>query len=142
MRREKMDCSTFRDRIDEYIEGKTGESGRIFFEQHLKSCSECAQLVRLHELSERVIMHEKSLSPGHFLTERVMARIENAGAEKEAALIRILRPAAAVVSVAAAIFAGVMIGNISRGPSVHQAPIELTLMNDTELESLDVLSMD
>ncbi len=129
-----MDCDHCRDRIEDYIGDKLLKDERLSFEQHLYACENCAELVRLQRLSEKVINHEKSLSPGHFFTEKVMAVIQNFKPETEPVLTRILRPALVTISVAAAIFAGVLIGSVSR-PSERKVPVELLLINDTEIES-------
>lgn len=137
-----MDCSRCTDKIDDYLEGRLGREELISFEQHLGSCEECSAQVRLLKLSEKIIGHEKSLSPGYFLTEKVMARIEKLETEERSPLIRILRPALATIALAAAIFAGVLIGTISHVPSGYRAPVELTLMNDIVMESIDILATD
>jgi anti-sigma factor RsiW len=137
-----MDCGHCMNKMDDYIDGKLMKEDLLSFEQHLQSCRECSAHLRLVKLSEKVISHEKSLSPGYFLTEKVMARIEKTETKEESPVVRILRPALLTLSVAAAIFAGVMIGNISKAPSGFQAPVELTLMNDMQIESIDVLATD
>lgn len=137
-----MECSQVKNKIYDYIEGKLGKEDLISFEQHLQSCRECSSDVRLLMMSEKVISHEKSLSPGYFLTEKVMTRIRSENKE-ENYFIRILRPAVATLSVAAAIFAGVLIGNLSKEPTWRQTPpLELSLMNDIEIESIDDLATD
>lgn len=137
----EMDCNNCRDMIDDYLEGKLAEAQQSAFESHLQSCSECAELLRVQRLSDSVIKYEKSLSPGFFLTEKIMAGIEKPG-ESETVFTRILRPALLTLSVAAAIFAGVMIGSIYKTSPGYQVPVELTLMNDIQIESLDILASE
>lgn len=138
-----MDCDRFKDSIYDYIEGRLGKEDQLSFEQHLQTCEECRSSVELIKMSEKVISHEKSLPPDYFIVEKVMSRIRRNETKEEGNIIRLLRPALATLSVAAAIFAGVIIGNIPKDHSVLQAPpLELTLINDIEIESIDVLSTD
>jgi predicted anti-sigma-YlaC factor YlaD len=117
---------------------------RTQVEAHLKHCAECAESYRIESLAESTINQEKVISPDNYLSAKIMARIENA---KETdfrtitPLTRILRPALIMTSMAAAIFAGVLIGNIYK-PSVTELsrPLELVLIDDVAIESVDILS--
>lgn len=138
----KMDCRYCRDKIDEYVEGRLGKDDSIFFEQHLHTCAKCAELLHVQKLSDSIINDEKAVFPDFFLTARIMNRIENSGRETGSALTGILRPVMAMIAIAAAIFAGVLIGNISKTPEGVRAPVELALMNDAEIESVNVLTAE
>jgi predicted anti-sigma-YlaC factor YlaD len=136
----KMDCKLYRERIDDYVEGKLGKVEEISFEKHLHDCPECSDLVRIQKLSYRIIAHEKSTEPNPYLAAKIMAGIESRERNSGSALVRILKPVVITVSVAAAIFAGVLIGNIAVSPTDKIAPVELTLMNDNVMEAVNVLS--
>lgn len=144
MRKEKkmMNCIGYSNMIDEYFEGKLGVDEKFAFENHLTTCPECSELVRLQKLAERIISEEKNSYPGFYLTGKIMNRIEESGNEPGGDLIRILRPALITISIAAAIFAGILIGNFSSVPRQRAIPIELTLMNDVSIESLNLLTLE
>lgn len=73
-----------------------------------------------------------------------MAQIENLETSRNRvipAYMRALRPAVITTSLAAAIFLGVIMGNIYKPSSSAKAiPVELALINDATIESVDILS--
>jgi len=72
-----------------------------------------------------------------------MTQIENSEIQRVTGLKGFLRPAFIAVSMAAAIFAGVMIGSIPlRSQNNKSLPVELSLIDDTTLESIDLLSLE
>lgn len=71
-----------------------------------------------------------------------MQKIGNLEPETSPLIIRILKPALATIAVAAAIMTGVLIGDFSTATSVRGTPIELTLMNDAEMEMINVLTAE
>jgi hypothetical protein len=95
-------------------------------------------------LADRVISAEKETDADPFLLTRVMARIvnlENAGYENLSLATRILRPALITVSLAAAVFFGIILGNLSHpAGNIDKIPTELALINDASLELVDILS--
>lgn len=135
----KMDC-IYRNRIGYYIEGKPGREEKLSFEDHLAHCPECMELVQLQKMLDGIIDEEKNIAPDPHLSDRIMTRIESSGKETGSTLVRILSPVAVTISVAAAIFAGVLIGNISAKPEVKPVPVELTLMDDIAMESVNILT--
>jgi predicted anti-sigma-YlaC factor YlaD len=113
-------------------------------EDHLNNCIECSLYYKVLTLSEMIISREKEIEPGPYLASGIMSAIENSESEAEVSkLFRILKPAIMTASLAAAIFAGILIGNVY-APVVKSAPvpIELALMNDGEIELIDVLSTE
>ena len=108
---------------------------------HLETCKECSEIFRLEILTDRVIDYEKKMQVNPFLSTRVMAQIkdeETAGARQTR---QILRPALIALSMAAAVFLGVTMGNISADrTNGNVIPVELALIDDAGLESLDLLS--
>lgn len=137
----EMDCRNYTDRIDDYLEGKLFKDDRFAFENHLDSCAKCRESVELQRLAERIISQEKNSVSHPYLSGRIMSAIENSGKKADSAIIRILRPVAVTISVAAAIFAGILIGNIPE-KAVKVTPLELTLINDESMESVNVLSQE
>ena len=139
-----MNCQLCRKELDAYREGSLSDDMRTQVEAHLKLCGECAESYRIELLAHSVIKKEKIINPDNYLTSRIMARIENpeeAGYRTISPFIRILKPALIMTSMAAAIFVGVLIGNIYK-PSVRDIsrPVELTLIDDIAIESVDILS--
>jgi anti-sigma factor RsiW len=139
-----MNCQLCQKELDAYREGRLSDDMRTQVETHLKQCAECAESFSIGLLADRVINQEKLLSPDNYLSARIMARIENAEEtdfRTSSPLIRLLRPVFIMTSMAAAIFAGVLIGNIDK-PSVKELskPIELALIDDVAIESVDILS--
>lgn len=137
---QKMNCMNYRDRIDEYIEGKLRNDEKVSFEEHLQQCPECTELVRLQKFTDRIISEEKQITPDFHFTDKIMAGLEETGKGHDSALVLILRPIIITVAVAASIFAGILLGNISEKPALRSAPVELMLMNDIAMESVNILS--
>lgn len=113
-------------------------------ESHLETCDSCKRIYNIQLLANRVMNSEKGTVVNPFLATRVMTGIEtleNAGYEKESFNVRILRSALITISLAAAVFFGIVLGNLSR-PDVNsnKIPVELALINDAFLESVNILS--
>jgi predicted anti-sigma-YlaC factor YlaD len=139
-----MNCQLCRKELDAYRGGKLHDDMRTQVEDHLKQCEECADIFRIQSLADLVIDNEKTINPDNYLASRIMARIENheeAGYRTISPFIRVLKPALIMTSMAAAIFAGVLIGNIY-SPTVRDMsrPVELALIDDVAIESVDILS--
>jgi predicted anti-sigma-YlaC factor YlaD len=139
-----MNCQLCQKESDVYREGKLPPDMRIQVEAHIKECEKCAESYRLQALAERVINQEKEIRSNPFLSTRIMTRIENIetpGYETIPAFRRILKPALITVSMAAAILYGVMVGNIYQsGQSKNSIPVELALIDDATIESVNTLS--
>jgi hypothetical protein len=112
-------------------------------ESHLAGCKECTDIYVLQILSDRVIGEEKSLLPDPFLSTRILAGIEKSESpryETFPVITRVLRPALLTLSLAAAVFLGVIIGNIYKPAGmVKIIPVEMALIDDASLESIDIL---
>lgn len=141
-RETKMDCRYCKERMDDYMEGKLQNTDEATFQAHLHTCPECLELFHLQELTEKIITDEKNIVPDFYLPGKIMAKIDGIKDEPASVLIRVLRPALAAISVAAAIMTGVLIGNISGVTADYRVPVELTLMNDAEMESVNVLAAE
>ena len=117
---------------------------RTQVEAHLEVCNGCAESYKLQALAYRVMNEEKELLSNPFLPTRIMVKIENietSGYKTVPTYNQILRPAIIATSLAAAIFFGVIMGNIYKPASSGKAiPVELALINDATIESVDVLS--
>jgi hypothetical protein len=115
-------------------------------ELHLKTCEDCNRIYRMQILTDKVINMEKGNEPDPFLVTRVMAKIqsiESPGFKTESIILRVLKPAFITVSVAAAVFFGVIIGRISHNAGIYEKiPVELALIDDATMESVIILSND
>jgi anti-sigma factor RsiW len=139
-----MNCQLCQKELDAYREGKLPDDMRTQVEAHLELCAVCAESYRIELIADSVMNREKEIDPDNYLTSRIMARIKDAeetGSRTIAPLIRIVKPALIMTSMAAAIFAGVLIGDLYK-PSVKnmKMPVELALIDDVAIESVDILS--
>ena len=139
-----MNCQLCQKESDAYREGRLSDDMRNQVEAHLLSCEDCSASYYLQTLAEKVINLEKLLDPDQYLTARIMERIERpelTAYRIPLAVTGFLRPALIVTSMAAAIFVGILIGNIYK-PSVRvlSIPVELALMDDGAIESVNIFS--
>jgi len=139
-----MNCQLCQENLDAYLEGILPSDMKTQLESHLKECETCNQMYRIQVLADRVVGYEKELEPDPFLITRVMAKIENreiSGYRSGDIFTRILRPVLMTLSLAAAVFLGIMIGNLSLPyNNTRIIPAELAMIDDASLESVDNLS--
>jgi predicted anti-sigma-YlaC factor YlaD len=139
-----MNCKACQKESDNYREGKLSDDLRIQIVTHLKNCAECADNYRLMSLAESIINQERAIEPNHDFTSRIMGRIEKIEESEikvRIPFMRVLQPALIITSIAATIFIGVLIGNIYKPANTGNArPIELSLIDDAAIESIDILS--
>jgi anti-sigma factor RsiW len=139
-----MNCQLCQKESEGYREGILPAEMRIQIETHLGVCKKCATGYKLQTLAERVIEKEKELLPNPFLLTRIMAKIEKTETERNSvipAYMRVLRPAIMAASLAAAIFLGVIMGSIYRPAGRNTTiPVELALIDDAAIESVEILS--
>jgi len=141
-----MHCELCQTNLDAYRAGSLPHDMRIQVEEHLKTCTNCAEVFSLLNTAERVIQEEKKLVSNPFLSTRIMAAIETEDAhisQNSPVFVRILRPAVITISLAAALFMGILIGNTSGSANKSDSvPLELALINDTDLEAVSLLSLE
>jgi len=136
-----MDCQLCKQELDSYLEDKLSEDLKNQIDAHLLICSDCKEFYRLQILADRVIAAEKKLEVKPFLTTRVMAEIENREFRSVRSIPNVLRPVLITISMAAAIFLGVIMGSIPQYQHIRETiPVELALIDDTRIESIDLLS--
>jgi len=130
--------------LDAYRNGKLPGDMMTQVESHMEACETCSGIYRLLELAETVINQEKELQPDPFISTRIMARIDNLedyGYKPATAFIRMLKPVLVTASIAAAIFFGIMLGNLTRPATNKETiPVELALIDDATIESVNILS--
>lgn len=139
-----MNCQLCQKELDAFGEGKLPRDIMTQVESHLKGCETCAGMYKLQILAAKVMNQEKELQPDPFLATRIMASIENLenSEYKPVTLFkRMLKPVVITVSMAAAIFFGIMLGNLSRPATYRETiPVELALIDDATIESVNILS--
>jgi len=139
-----MDCQLCNKELDGYLSGLLDDNMHNKVKAHLEVCGECAETCRVQSLADSVINFEKGITPDNHLVSRVMAQIEKGeegSYDGTYRFMKVLKPALITTSMAAAIFAGVLMGNIYK-PSIKEParPVELTLIDDAAIESVDILS--
>jgi len=141
-----MNCQLCQKKLDAYREGKMPDGMKIQVELHLENCEECAEYYQMAIIADKVMNEEKNEQSNPFLSTRIMADIEEL--EHQKAIVRsipkykkVLKPALISISVAAAIFLGVFMGNIYNPIQTSKSiPIEMAYMNDAALESVNMFS--
>lgn len=140
----KMNCQLCQKEFDAYRQGKLPHDMMTKVESHLKTCKICAGVYRQQILAERIIKGEKELQPDPFLTTRVMAQIDKLDDEQyksAPSFIKVLKPVLLSTSMAAAVAFGILIGNLPySGSEREKIPVELTLIDDAAIESVDVFA--
>lgn len=141
-----MNCQLCQENLDAYQEGRLPSGMMTQLESHLETCDSCKRLSDIQLLANRVIRVEKETEVDPFRATRIMANIERLDNERfENALpgLKILRPVLISLSLAAAVLFGIMLGNLSRpAGNTGKVPLELALINDASLESVDILSLE
>lgn len=135
-----MNCELCHKEFDAWHKDRLTPERRDQVDSHIKTCSECNEYYRVQILTDRVIAVEKELPVNPYLSARVMAEIENRQAKVKVYFPGILRPVLMTVSMAAAVFLGVMMGSLpQRNLNGNELPVELALMDDAGLESIEIL---
>jgi anti-sigma factor RsiW len=139
-----MNCQSCQKESDKYREGKLSDDLRIQVESHLEQCNDCAESFRIQSAADSIINREMAIETENDLTARIMERIEKLETNDHKItnpFMRVLQPALIITSIAATIFIGVLIGNIFK-PAVtfFSRPVELSLIDDATIESIDILS--
>jgi predicted anti-sigma-YlaC factor YlaD len=141
-----MNCELCKIDLEAYREGRLPEGIGIQVKEHLKSCKSCTEIYNLVLLADRVIEEEKGVQSNPYLSTRIMAGIENLDPKHEKykhvpVYQNIFKPALITVSIAVAIFIGVMAGSIYKpSGNVNEVPVELSYMNDAAIESVSVFA--
>jgi len=139
-----MNCQLCQKELDAYRDGKLPRNMMTQVESHLKACETCSGIYRLQILADKVMNQEKELQPDPLLATRIMASIEsleNSDYKPATVFKRVLKPVLVTISMAAAIFFGIMLGNLSRPVTNRETiPVELALIDDATIESVNILS--
>jgi predicted anti-sigma-YlaC factor YlaD len=140
-----MNCELCKKELDAYLEGKLPEGIRIQVKTHLENCKNCTETYNLMNLADKVMEEEKGIQSNPFLTTRIMANIEELEQKRESfrhipVYQMKVKPALIALSIAAAVFFGVLTGNIYKPATpTNKVPVELSYINDASLESIEML---
>jgi predicted anti-sigma-YlaC factor YlaD len=137
-----MNCQLCQEKMEAYRGKELPEDMMTHVKEHLDGCSECSGVYRMMIIAESVMESEKENTPDPFLATRVMAHIEQPDeqTEKETVFSRVLRPALITVSLAAALFFGILLGSIPSSSSTGKyVPEELAMADDLSLEAVGFL---
>jgi hypothetical protein len=141
-----MECEICQENLDEYRSGSLPHNMRIPIEDHLNKCKDCAEILSLLNLTEKVIRKEKQQEPNPFLSTRIMAAIDTTGTtvpHSSPVFIRAIKSFAILMSLAAVIHTGIIVGNLSDSVKKSSAlPLELIMINDADIEDISLLSTD
>jgi len=137
-----MNCQLCQKELDAYCQGNLPGNIRTQVENHLKGCERCASAFAQTQLLNRVINEEREIQSNPFLVTRIMEGIESSSVERpvhQPVFMKVLRPAIITTSLAAAVFAGVLLGGFAN-TSPDRMPAELAMMDDMAIESVSMLS--
>ncbi len=139
-----MNCQQCKREIDSFQDGKLPSGLMTQIINHLEECKSCAGIYRVQDLIDKVIDWEKVINPDPYLATRIRAHLQNLNEQEKSPdffVRRILKPALVTISMAAAIFIGVMLGNLSgSSEKIMTIPAEFALINDASLENIDLFS--
>jgi len=139
-----MNCQSCQKESEAYRGNILSADKRTQVEAHLESCKDCASNYSLGAIIDTVINREKATISNPFLSTRVMAVLETedkSSTVKKSIFNMVLRPAIITISMAAAIFSGVLLGNVYQ-VNTKPLPFEISLIDDITIESVDFLSLD
>jgi len=139
-----MNCQSCQKESEEYRGKKLSAEKRTQVGAHLESCKDCANSYITGAIIDSFINREKAIISNPFLATRIMAVLESrekGDMVRKSIFNRVLRPALITTSLAAAIFSGVLLGNVYQAHN-KPLPFEISLIDDITIESVDFLSLD
>jgi len=140
-----MNCSVCKNNLNGYLEGKLSTELTKEMINHLKHCESCQELYKAIRMLEQLIIEEKETNPSPYLTSHVMNLIQPQNKEitVESKFQRFLQPLLIAASITLAIVGGMKAGNIySSAKNDRHVPMELALMDDFSLESVDLITQE
>jgi hypothetical protein len=139
-----MNCSLCQENLEAYRRSALPDDMMIQVKVHLEECSECYEISVMDRLADRIIRQEISKNPSELTTQRIMQRIMVSAGQPTVSEVHrtgIIRPLLIASSIAAALFAGILIGNLYKSSDTTPAGIEeLRMMNDSDIEAISGLS--
>jgi predicted anti-sigma-YlaC factor YlaD len=141
----RMNCSICEKNLNDYLEGKLSSDLSKEVKYHFENCETCQELYRALRLVEQIIQEEKGIMPSPYLTNKVMDLIhpKNKIIGRASKFQRNLQPLLIAASITLALLGGIKAGNIySSVKIVKQVPIELVLMDDLSMESVNMITQE
>jgi hypothetical protein len=139
-----MNCRLCQENLDAYREARLHVDMMSQLEEHLVECTECQDILRGESLFYGLIAGEKNSTAKGVSVLVVMNAIRSRRIELPASnrgYRSIVRQALIATSLAAALFAGILIGNLYALPGNDPGkPDELKMMNDSYIESITELA--
>lgn len=140
-----MNCSVCENNLNGYLEGKLPTELTKKVINHLKHCESCQQLYKAIRMLDQLIIEEKETSPSPYLTSQVMNLIQrkDIAITGESKFQRILQPLFIAASITVAVLVGNRFGNLYNSAKTEkQVPVELALMDDLAMESVNMLTQE
>ncbi len=138
-----MDHNDIRHKLSEFIDGAITPSEKAGIEQHLKTCSECADaLAELRKTIEHIHAIEEVESPA-WMTQKIMAKVRTEAEEKKGLFHRLFYPLAVKLPIqtVAVLFLAVTAFYIYQGinPTAKyaEAPMERTTKKEARTPYLE-----
>ena len=141
-----MNCESCRIHLEAYRGASLPHDMRKMVEDHMNTCKDCAEILSLLNLAEKVIGMEKQQESNPFLSTRIMSALDTDGTaalHSSPVFTRAIKSFAILMSLAAVIYTGIIAGNLSKSANSNNAlPIELVMINDTDIEAVSLLSAE
>lgn len=138
-----MNCQLCLKELEAFSAGTLSNDLKNQVKLHLEDCNSCKEIFRLQILAEKVMRQEKEVLSDPFLATRIMARVNKLEDQKsrQSLIAGVLKPVLITTSLAAAVLLGIMMGNLTvPSTNMQTVPMELSLIDDAALESVDILS--
>ncbi|MFN8255631.1 MAG: zf-HC2 domain-containing protein [Bacteroidales bacterium] len=139
-----MNCESCKSELEAYREGRLQEGMTLQVKAHLESCVECYTFFKFETLVEKIINEEKGLHPNPFIGTRVVEQLETMEKKINYPVYpKVLKPVFITASIFIAVFVGIIAGNLYQTPSANsQIPYEIRYIDDTSIESVELLAND
>jgi predicted anti-sigma-YlaC factor YlaD len=140
-----MNCTVCENNLNGYLEGKLPAELTKEVINHLKHCESCQELYKAIRMLDQLIIEEKETNPSPYLTNQVMNLIQRQdhAINGESKFQRILQPLLIAASITVAVLGGISFGNLYNSAKTEkQVPVELALMDDLSMESVNMLTQE
>lgn len=136
-----MDCKLCERELEAYLKDRLSPGQRSQVEIHLNECESCSQSLFLEKIALEVIQAKKKISPDPSLADKVMGFINDDSATTDDDKVvfmfpSILRKVAYTISVAAAVYIGIVAGNFYLAED--SVPAEMSYINDAQIEAVNL----
>lgn len=140
-----MNCTICEKRLTDYLEGKLPSYLSDEMQNHLEHCSQCRALLDALRATDQLIREERGTVPSRDLTNQIMNLIKPKDKTRitDDKFQRILQPILVAASITIAVLGGIRFGNLYNSAKTgKQVPVELALMDDLAMESVNMLTQE